>query len=587
VQRRLLGRTFLFASLFALVFSQLGFTLGGVTAVRAQSSSAEAPPAAQFAPANTLALLSVDLESSSDAWKQAAVLGERLGQEITPQALVEQLVQSVIGDTGTLDFSALVHGEVALLVTNPNITGVLPGLESGDMGDPTSVIDAGRSVDPSAADGIVLVITAPNNDSTAAAINLFMISRAEQAGVTVETTTYKDVEIASLPADPENGLPGLAVAVAGDAVIAATNPSDLQAVIDVQAGDADSLAENPALPQVLGALPGESLGVGIVNGPAFTEYATSDPETTGMIAPALSGLNAVSAFTLGASDAGFTYDSRSVSTDGNPIFGTGPAFDGTLAESMPIDTQVFVNGTDFGATGVLDSVVAVVANIFFGSLGAMFEDEGFGDATPVPASPTPIPSAQELADTAYQTLSFLLGINLDTDLIGLLDGEYALGVWGIEGDDYSTTNASFIAGTSNPEQVQSSLTTLLGFIESGFGGATPEAGSGETSGMQTFDLSGLGIPQSLSVGVINDELILNLGNEGGMLRRGSLATNPTFIAATAELPAERNSLLYVDIGALGDTTGTGMNTEGTAFAAAGFTDGEMAGMHGLLYIPEQ
>ncbi len=586
MQRKLLGRTLLFASLFALVFSQLGFTLGGVTAVRAQSSSAEAPPAAQYAPANTLALLSVDLESNSDAWKQAAVLGERLGQEINPQALVEQLVGSIIGDTGTLDFTALVHGQAALLVTTPNITGVLPGLESGDITDPASVMGAGGSINPSAADGVVLVITAPNNDSTAAAINLFMVSRAQQAGVTLETTTYKDVEIVSLPADPANGLPGLAVAVAGDAIIAATNPSDLQPVIDVQAGDAESLAESSVLPEVLGALPGESLGVGIVNGPAFVDYAESDPTTTGMITPALSGLNAVSAFTIGASDAGFTIDSRSASTDGQPISGTGAPFDATLADSMPIDTQVFVNGNDFAATGVLDSAVAVLANLFFGSFGAVFNDEGFGDATPAVATPTAVPTTQELADSAYQTLSFLLGFNLDTDLFGLLDGEYALGVWGIEGDDYSTANASFIAGTSNPGQVQASLNTLFGFIASGLGNATPEAAAAETAGMQTIDLSGLGIPQSLSLGVINDELVLNLGDEAGTLRRGSLATNPTYIAVTGELPAERNSLFYIDLGSLNSTLDAGISTAGMVFASAGFTDGEMAAQHGLLYIPE-
>ena len=574
----------------------------------AQSPSS-LPDAAAYAPADSLAFFSFSLDADSPQWTQASALGDRLGQPLSPQILVQSLLEPIVGGMAADEVTkAITSGELGVAITDPDLASVLPGVDLSSGVDPVAIADEVSAVDTSAASGFVLIGLVPNPDDVAGAINLFINSRAQIAGEQVETTTYNDVAIVSIAAIPDEGFPGIAVARVDDAIIAATNPDDLEPVIDVAQGTGESLADDSTVSQVLEPLPAERLATTIVNGPALAEYAAADPDAAGLLAPVLSSVNAVTGFAVSAQTAGFQLDLRAASPNGEPVFGSNDNFDPKLIEQMPADTQILVDGYDFGAAGVLDVAVAILSNLFLGSLGGMFVPGDFGDepATPeaTPAA-TPVPSLQEAADTAYTTLAFLLGFNLKTDLIALLDGEYALGVWGLNGTDPTGASAAFVSETSDPSTLSSSIGTLIGFL--GFGADQAGVVTGTTrigdSTVNSITVSSLGLPSPLTVGVVNGALALGLGEDGGTVAvegsTDSLAENPDFIAATSGLPADRNSLLYVDISSLQSTIDAGFGTtpmvgadgdvelNADSLAIAGFQDGDMAGAQGMLYIPEQ
>jgi hypothetical protein len=601
VLRGSLTRTLLVGLSFALLFGQIGLTLSGGNSVSAQSAS-PLPESASYAPADSLAFLSIDLNAESPQWTQATVLGERLGQNLDPQALVQSLLDSVIGTGAGFDASALLDGELAVVITDPNLVGVFPTVDLSSDTSASSLVEGIGEADSSAVSGVVLVAVVPSPMVVAAAINLLMSSRAESTGVELETTTYNNVTIASLPADPETGTPGLAAAVIDGAAIAATTPQDLEPIIDLRAGSGESLADLDAVSKVLAPLPADRLATGIVNGAALSAYATEEPDLAGTLAPVLSTINAVTGFTISAQSEGFQLDLRAASLDDTPVFGSNDNFDPTLIEQMPADTQVLIDGNDFGGIGILDTAVGILSNLFLGSLGGMFVPGDFGDepvASPVPVA-TASPTLAEAADTAYSTLAFLLGFNLDTQLIGLLDGEFALGVWGIEGTDVSGASGAFISETSDPTTVSSSVGTLIGFLGFGLGdGVVVDTATVGDSTVNSIDVHSLGIPSPLTIGVVDGNLAIGVGAEGASAITGatdSLADDPLFIAATAGLPSERNALIYLNVGLLRPTIDASLSStvygedgsidfNADALAIAGFQDGDMAGAQGLLYIP--
>lgn len=594
-------RTLSLGLALALLFGQFGLMLSGGNSVSAQSAS-PIPETASYAPADSLAFLSINLDIESSQWTQASVLGERLGQPFTPDELIQDLVDPLVGDTADFDVSALLNGELALVVTDPNLAEVLPSIDFSSDTDPSAFVDDATDIDSSAVNGVVLVAVSPNPSILAAALSLFLNSRAENTGMELQTTTYNGVTIASLPADSSSGTPGLAAATIDDAVIAATTPEELEPIIDLRASGGESLADIDAVAKVFAPLPASRLATGIVNGAALSAYATDEPDASGTFAPVLSTINAVTGFSISAESNGFQLDLRSASLDGTPVFGSNDNFDPTLIERMPAETQLLIDGYDFGGIGVLDTVAAILANLFLGSLGAMFVPGDFGVEPAASPEATPVPSLEESADSAYSTLAFLLGFNLKTELIGLLDGEFVLGAWGLNGDDTSHMSAAFVSETSDPDTVSSSIGTLIGFLGFGLGdGAVVGTTRVGDATVNSIAVSGLGIPSPLTIGVVDGELAIGLGEEGTAAIEGAtdrLVDDPLFIAATVDLPAERNALIYVNVGSLQSTideslSETPYGEDGSitfnadALAIAGFQDGDMAGAQGLLYIPAE
>jgi hypothetical protein len=587
-------------SLRFLIAGLMAVSLLGVAVFRPLDSSAQAsvPASAEYVPAHSLLFLTVDLDVTSTPWLQAAILAQRIDQRLTPEQLFGSLAGSVFGEQAAqIDPQLFLGGEVTLVLVELDVAGIV------DDSTPIDDVEGGVGmVDVSVAaaevtQGLVLIALPPDVSAADEALQAALSAQAETDGVTVESSSYAGIDIQSIPANAESGRPGMAIAQVDDALVAAATPAELEPVIDVRVNDASSMADNEAVPVVLEPLASDYLAIGVLNGPAAAA-AGADAGTVGGITEVVvpGGDNAVTGFTLTAVNEGFRVDTRSASTNGEPVAGMNAPYDAELIGRMPADTQVLIDGYNLGGTGVIDAAVVVLFEAFFGSLEAAFvpfQPQG----TPVPATVVPL---DEAAQEAYSTVALLLGVNLQTELVQLLDGEYALGIWGIDNGDIAGAGAALIARTSDPATVDATLASLTNFLGvgasslTGAAGATP--GSAGAAELTVIDLSTDGTDLApISFGVVGDEIIIGYGEGGEVAVNGvddPLSESELFGAVTAELPQERNFLLYVNLDALQSTLqstegGLAMVTSGQAFGLAGFQDGDLAGTQGLLYIPEE
>jgi hypothetical protein len=586
-------RSFRYIIVALLMFAMVGAVNAGRTTVSAQAAT---PESASYVPADSLMFVTVDLDVTSTPWLQAGILAQRIDQNLTPEQLFGALASSVLGQQASaIDPQLFLGGEATLIAVDPNLGQLV------DEAIPDDVVTMpGSSIDVSVTtseltEGYVLVTLPLDAAAAEAAMRQALIDQAAIDGVAVAFSKSGEVSITAIPADEASGRPGVAVAQVDDAVIAAATVRELQAVIDVRLSDAPSMAEFELIDTVLAPLPSEYLAIGAINGPAAGAAAGGIDEAgaaADVILP--SGTNAFTGFTITAENDGFRLDSRSASTDRTPLAAGGEPFVAELPELLPADTQVMVSGYDFESTQVLDAVVVTLFAVFFGAME--------GSVVPLdPAAspePTAVPTFEEASAEAYQTLALLLGVNLQTDLVQLLDGEFLLGIWGVENADLAVGNAVVIAKTSDPTTVDATVTTLMNFLGlgapdlTGAAGATPESTGG--TGLTEIDLSGGGTELApLAIGVVNDALIIAYGGGADVAINGSddrLVDTALFGDATAGLPSERNSLTFINLGALESSlAGTGAGSfvaAGQAFAVAGFQDGELAGMQGILYIPE-
>ncbi len=585
--------SFRYVVVVLLMFAMVGAVNTGRTTVSAQAA---APESTSYVPADSLMFVTVDLDVTSTPWLQAGILAQRIDQNLTPEQLFGALASSVLGQQASaIDPQLFLGGEATLIAVDPNLGQLVDEAIPDDV---VTMPGAGIDVSVTTAElteGYVLVTLPPDAAAAEAAMRQALIDQAAIDGVAVAFSRSGDVSITAIPADEASGRPGVAVAQVDDAVIAAATVRELQAVIDVRVNDAPSMADVESIDTVMAPLPSEYLAIGAINGPVAGAAAAGIDEAgaaADVILP--SGTNAFTGFTITAENEGFRLDSRSASTDGTPLAAGGDPFIAELPELLPADTQVMVSGYDFQSTQVLDGVVVTLFALFFGAME--------GSVVPLdPAAspePTAVPTFEEAAAEAYETLALLLGVNLQTDLVQLLDGEFLFGIWGVENADLAVGNVVLIANTSDPATVDATVTTLMNFLGlgapdlTGAAGATPETTGG--TGLTVSDLSDGGTELApLAIGVANDALIIAYGNGADVAISGSddrLVDTDLFAAATAGLPSERNSLTFINLGALESSLGGpgagSFISAGQAFAVAGFQDGELAGMQGLLYIPE-
>lgn len=584
-------------SLF-FVAALIAGSIGGISTGIARAQVLDRiPKTATYVPATALAYVTANLDESSDQWKQANVLGERLGQPITPSDMFDLFSQTVLGGSGLIDPKDFLGGDVAFAVTNPDFTALLPGLQSATSGGGLSSAGIGSAATTAAQSGYVLIALPKDPSLAEVALKAALIRVAGNNGLTPQQDTQDGITITFIPADKTTGMPGFAMARVENALIAAPTVKDLIPVLDLRVKGGDSLADNARFKQVIRPLPNETLALGAINGSALaTDIGPQADQSLPGINAITNGVNAFTAFSVSAVENGFQTDSRSAGIGDGKIFGTADNFTPAYIKQMPADTQVFVDGFDFGSTGLLDAVGVIASQVLLGALA------GMSSATPV-ATPDPESiNLQQASNEAFSNLALLFGVNLKTHLIDTLDGEYALGVWGLNSTSTNGVNAAFIAQTSDPAAVTSSLDALVSFA--GFAGqgasATPTAIDGVT--MNSVTLGSGSSATTIDVGVNGDQMIVGVGDGAQTAISGSsdsLVDTDLFKAATASLPAERNAMLFVNLEslsstvselastAMGDATPAAMAAGSTpqAYAAVGFKDNLMAASQGLLYIP--
>jgi hypothetical protein len=588
----LLVATFVITS-FGLAFSHAPVAIARETV----------PETANYVPATALAYVTADLDSSSPQWTQAQALGERIGRTITPERLFELFSQTVLGSSDVIDASDFLGGDVAIAVTNPDLNGMMPSLISGgalSQGSTGVIADAATKA---AQSGYVL-IALPKDPSIAEVVIKTALQRiAENNGVTIKEEEHGGVVVTWVAGDEVAGTPGVAYARIDDALVAAPTVKDLLPVLDLRVNGGDSLATVPRFEQVIRPLPDDSLALGVVNGSQLAADIgpEADKNLPGIDA-ITNGINAFTAFSVSAVDDGFQTDTRSVGEAGGKIFGDADNFTPSLIDQMPADTQIFVDGMDFSSTGLLDAIGVIGSQFLLGALA------GMSSASPA-ATPEVDPATVMLpqaANEAFGQLALLFGVNLKSQLIDKLDGEYAFGLWGLNSTDATGVNAAFIAQTSDPTAVDASLnalTSFVGLFAQNSAAITPTTIDGVP--MSSIDLSGSGVSNPVVIGVDKDQMIVGIGDGANDAISGptdQLAGTELFQSATASLPTERNAMLFVNLSELQSTVNaatasiTGDATPDVspaattfttpqAFAVVGFKDNLLAGTQGLLYIP--
>ncbi|MGH2559736.1 MAG: DUF3352 domain-containing protein, partial [Thermomicrobiales bacterium] len=204
---------------------------------------------------------------------------------------------------------------------------------------------------------------------------------------------------------------------------------------------------------------------------------------------------------------------------------------------VPSNTVLMVDGADLGATGVLDALALWYLQQMFGVDPA---------APPVPTS-----SPEAFAASLFEQSAQLLGFNIQTDVIDQLVGEFGLALWGIETLDPTQVNAVFISGVNDAATFNSAVSQISLLIQSGAQGqvsiTTREIG---TDTVNVVDLSSTGTPVTVEYGVVGSEFLLGVNNGVAEYTGGTtdpLSGNPVYQQALAALPAEHNSVFYIDL----------------------------------------
>lgn len=411
--------------------------------------------------------------------------------------------------------------------------------------------------------GFVVVIRAGDADLAEARALELTTEDAADLGVTVTESDYQGVTIHA--AAPQTEFEeGSAFARLGDILVASATAADLEPLIDVYAGGEPALAAAEPFTRVRGELANDFLAYGFVNGPAYEQEIRPMIEAAeaefGPAFPAdqaLAGLNAYSGFTLWADDPGFRFDTIAIPAAGASLPPAPANFDSTLDERVPGDSLLFVNSTDLGATlgPSLDAFAMFVAEF----------------AAMDPTFPFALPAEVTQADQAsevYDLLGRFLAFNPRTGLVDQLVGEWAFAL-SADAVDPQAVSAVFVSGAGDEAVLNDTVTKLAVWVnllaigaiagtpggeEALFGeqpvGAHTEEVDGALTQVIEIPIPDMGTSVRLQWGIIDGELVFGVGDGFAEYVAGpveALAASPRYQAAMGALPAEYNSVSYLDL----------------------------------------
>lgn len=495
------------------------------------------PSLAAVAPETAAFYLSVSLDTTGAQWTQTETLLERAGLGNSVEEALGSVSETVGQDVDLDDeLAPFLGGELAIVAYEEALTAVAGEFDVADLvgGLPVPTVDA---TTPAGGESGVAVVARPSDPAAAwAAVQEGLQEDATAAGVTVEETIYEGVTILSVPGDPALDDDGTAIAQVGDLILLGTAPGDLEPIIDTQAGRVAPLSEVAEFQQLLAALPAERLAFGYVNGNALQDaLSAEDLAAFGGVSALGGALDAKSGFTVRAEDVGFRLDTLSIPGPTQPPL---PAnADPTLDERVPADSLVFFDGYDLGRTGALDVILLAFAQGVIGEMPM---------GSPTAGEPTP--------EQVFALAEQLLGFNLKTAFIDQMVGEYGFALWGLDLIDLSQTGGVLVSGVAEPAVLSDTVSKLSLLVQAAGQGqyavTTRQVGEAVVS---SVDLTATGTPTKIEYGVIDDEFVLGIGTGlddyvGGVT--DALANDPTYQAALAELPAEHNSVFYLDLGQL-------------------------------------
>jgi hypothetical protein len=510
------------------------FTLALMSPVLGQPSRAAAQAktvtfsTAAAAPADAVAYVVSTLDNHSDQWKLADQLLDRAGFGPAIDKMVAEDLHDEQGNPLPLD--AFLGGEVAVVVSKTALDTLAKESTGGMDMDMQSMMEEMGLATPVTApagakeQGFAVVLDARAPDTVWAALQSDAQDKSAQE---VDYQGTKILYVAPGPDDEE----GEAIARAGDLIFFSVTPGDLHEVIDTAAGRAPAITTIPEFTTSQQALPNDYLTFAFMNSQAVQKA------DFGPIMPAASelGTESYSALTIAADTPGFRMESVAVPTAGGTYPPGAANFDSELVNKAPANAVLFLSAADLGATGFLDA------------LGASLIGLALGFANPM-ATPVPNASPEEEIAAQFRTAASLIGINLQTDLFQQLEGEY--GFWLTADQNAQNASGLFASGTKNPETVANAVRQLSFLLQGAAGGETQlttrKVDGGEVYVLELGDEAG----STLEFGVVNGQLVIGKGEAVDRFADSpsdNLAGNAQFQSVLGTLPADHNSLFYVDL----------------------------------------
>ncbi|MER3485212.1 MAG: hypothetical protein C4345_03775 [Chloroflexota bacterium] len=514
-------------------------------APRHVAAQGAASTTAALAPASSLVFLRVNLDTTSSQYQKAAQLLVRAGVASSVDELLGKLTTSgasTVGENvGDLsNITPFLGGEIGIVISSFGLP------QAGGL----SQIVGNLPVATPSADqtpGFALIVDAGDDAAAWAKAQELLQQEADQAGAQVAEETYDGTSISYVPGDESTGQSGTAIAQVGSFIVLSDKPDIIKTIIDVHTGKATAIADADGFKAVLAELPSDNLLFGYVNGTALATEMERSLADSGMDLSSLGaeGLNADSGFAVRADDPGFRSESVTIPAAGSTMPPL-TSFEATLPSKVPGDTLFFVDGYNLGASGILDGLFLAIIQAATGSMG------GGEIATPVPGM-----SPEEFAAQQFEQFAQVLGFNIKTDFIDQMEGEYGLAVWGLGADATGQIapekiGVLFTSAVKDAATLNNALTTISFLVQSvlqGSGTLTTKTIGTDTIWVGTFGTDS-GTPFTVEFGIVNGQFAISTNDAISLLATpasSTLADNPTYQAALAELPSDHGFTMYVDV----------------------------------------
>jgi hypothetical protein len=509
----------------------------GPSAARAQAAT---PVTASVTPETALLYIAIDLDTTSPQYVKATELLQRIGVDASVEDLAGQVTSSMTEGTTVAgsQLAALLGGEAGIAYFDlGDLSSLTGGTTTGfdDTATPAAV----------PTESFAVIISAPDPDAAFAAAEAALQDDATTQGATISEETYEGIQIKSIPGDELAGTTGSALARVGDFIVIGTQASDIEPVADTQAGRTPSLADSADFKATSADLNAEWIAMGHVNGSELASQIDAAAATTGASVASVdvAQLSADTGYVIWADDPGFRIDAITLAApDAAPVVSN---FDMEFPGRIPGDALFVTGGADLGATGIIDTIFLSVLTGLTGSIG--------GDV----ATPDPSKSAEQIAAEQFAQLELLLGFNVKTDFIDQMVGEWGLALWGLDANamagDLSGVKFLVVSNAQTPATVADASSKLSLLIQAGLAGqgtVTTRVVGSDTIQVLTIDDGSGAPPQTVEYGVVEGRFFISYNGAIDDYLTGtgsSLADNPSYQAALAELPADHNGILYVDL----------------------------------------
>ncbi len=421
-------------------------TFGSLTASLVPSSVATAQalsPVAAYVPGDSLFYAEFELDLDSDQSTLASDLIERTN---LTSLLAETDEQSLDDAVDTLEL--IVDGEAAVFVSElpvDELTSVVDmTTEATELG-----MDPATAATEQIPAGWALVVHPTDAEQAYSFYSSLAFGDIEGANQVI--TTYGGFDIVTVEAEDEYDTP-LAMALIDDVIVLASQPGDIEPVIDTVNGDVDSLDSTASFNEVRDHFAPDLLSFAFVNGEAIVAEVEAEggQEALDYLESQGGALDMFHGIGVWAEQDGFHMETISL-PGASGVVPDATMYTGSLAANMPADAMIFSGGMDLGSNPTVESAALVMAQ------GIISEQTG------VDMMATPVSDAEAYADEVFAEAEQYLGFNIKTDVLDSMSGEWAMAatVGEFTGEslpDYSVQMLSEITDAAGPEAAAEALT---------------------------------------------------------------------------------------------------------------------------------